>query len=414
VAVLAVSAVGAASASAASFAKPYPNKVEIKGSSYPYTTYFAPTGKQVVLCKENTAKGEITGAKAITATFTFTGCGGWSSAGAKEGEIKTAELAGQPVSINGGKEVGIEFQPKGSGNFAEFSRGSGTEKETLKVRGSVIGVVSPANVTYKEFHLLFSAKSGVQQPSEYTNEKGEKIKSVLEVEGTGKEVFAFEKTGWNLGFGEESTHPDIMTVAEATKVEINVPSRGLPEFAKVGGGSPLGKFEGKAFESQIAYEGATWSYQSATVAGEVIGPNEVAVVLTLREAGTYACRNTESKTLVTHTLIGRLGYINKATKEVGLLFEPILNEPFIGECWGDEDINKITGSIIGKITPVGSYGKTFTLTFRGARGVQELTKFEGEEAIHNLEVYIGTGKGEKASVNVTFELTKSEEMKIVA
>jgi hypothetical protein len=417
VAVLAISIVGVSSASAAlpEFDKPFPNKIEVKSS--PGTLLVA---KNVsIACTANTAKGEITGAKTITATFTFTGCGKYSSAGAKEGEIKTAELEGKPVAINGGKEVGVDFQRKGTGNFAEFSKGTGAEKETLKVRGALIGAVSPANIKTNVWKLVFKEKGGVQEPAEYENATKEKVKAVLETEGSGEKAFAFEQMGVEAGFEEgSSAYPDEITAAQTTRVIAQIGSPGLPEFRNREEPVLSGSFEGINLGAPVFEAGGAvrWDYGSASVKGEFIGPKEVALVITFSDGTEGRCYNS-GETLVTTTLIGRLGYVSKASKEVGLLLEPLAGQPFAAKCRSNIDggvSEEWWGSLIGRMTPVNSFTKSLTLSVRGkSSGEQELEKFEGEEVLHHLEGREEGHTGGKLNTSSTFELTKfSREVEI--
>jgi hypothetical protein len=86
--------------------------------------------------------------------------------------------------------------------------------EKLKIRGGALGVVSRVDelVTPPETSgLTFTQSKGVQNPTEYENEKGEKVKFILEVKGEGLKNFGFEQAGL------EST--DSLTFEEATEVK---------------------------------------------------------------------------------------------------------------------------------------------------------------------------------------------------
>jgi len=100
----------------------------------------------------------------------------------------------------------------------------------------------------------------------------------------------------------------------------------------------------------------------------------------LTEGGAYGCSQAGSK-LVLPGLTGRLGYINKANKEVGMRFEPP-KEPiascnlFTGGTW------QFAGGVIAHITPVNEFTKHFTLRFYkeggGVSNKQSPLWFEGE------------------------------------
>jgi hypothetical protein len=407
-AVVVVSAVAAVSAFAAlpAFEKPFPNKFEVKGPGVGLET----VGKRsIVNCSilgKLSGTGEITGAKALTATFQLTGCFGvgfkkCSTAGAKEGEIKL-ELEGTPVYVD--KAVGVLLKHKGGGNFVEYTCGS-TEKETVKVRGSVIGTISFANVTGKQFRLIFSEKQGVQEPSEYIGEKGEKIKAFLEAEGSGKEVFGFEQ----VGLTETASHFNELTTTAATQIIAVLASRGLPELRPEPWGSFTGIVLGGTEFNVVGY--GRWVYGHATVEGSIIDPNEVALTVTFSEPSGGGCLGR------TITLIGRLGYVNKATKEVGLLLEPVF--PVWFKCnppTGAEQ--EYTGSVIGRITPVRKpFNKILKLAIQNeGKEKQAIEKFEGEEVLHHLTVFYLSNRREAtgASMAAEFELTFPVSVEIEA
>jgi hypothetical protein len=414
VAVLAISAVGAASALAApEFEKPFPNKVEVKGPGVELAT----VGRGAMLLCSNSAKGtgEITGAKAATLKLTLSGClslgdpffSSCSTAGAASGEVKL-ELEGSPVYTEKNHAVGLLLKHKGAGNLAEYTCGT-TEKETVKVRGSMIGVLSFANVTTKQFRLALSEKKGVQEPTEYEGSS----KATLEAEGSGAEAFAFEQAGYLSG-SETGSHVNELTSSEATKIKASLTAtRGLPEFRPESMG--LASFEGSASVPKLVLKNgtATWSYNTATVKGNLISPKEVALTITFHE-GSGVCGNGGGN-MVSETLVGRLGYLNKTSKEVGLLLEPIGSAAAkcSGYPLGEQEWK---GSVLGAISPVNTLSKTLKLTFKQTGGVQELEKFEGEEVLHHLSDYLRSTKEEdQMGLTASFELTGfPESVKIEA
>ncbi len=77
---------------------------------------------------------------------------------------------------------------------------------------------------------------------------------------------------------------------------------------------------------------------------------------------------------------GKLGYINKAGKEVGLLFKPAEGKEFTEfNCIGGIIKVKILGLVICPITPVNTVVKVYTLKCEQKEGDQKPTKFEGGE-----------------------------------
>jgi hypothetical protein len=96
------------------------------------------------------------------------------------------------------------------------------------------------------------------------------------------------------------------------------------------------------------------------------------------------CRQGTGASWETKELTGVLGYISKASKTVGLLLKPATGT-VIAECGNAFGKVYIEGSIIAKFEHSGGIFKTANLNFKGSKGTQELTHFEGEEAIHHLE-----------------------------
>jgi hypothetical protein len=435
VALMAVCALGAVASASASAATP-----EFSGTfpdTFEYTSYIntiSTVGNNATLScgKQATDKGELTASKTATLTLAAMGCKDFlkkgkfepcHTAGAKEGEVKTAALEGKPVYVNGDREVGIVFAPKAGGNFAEIECGSGAEKETLKVKGSLIAVgVKPVNVSTNGVRLYFIAKEGVQAPTEYETE-GKKVKAILETEGSGLETFPFEQTGIEDGSAPASTFT--ATFAKATEVKAELTTSGLPEFKFTGGAHLFPKeFKGTIGASSFEFEGTDLSYADGTITGTLIGPNEVAgVVLKLVDTEPdNACYNTKVEKLaelVTNPLIGRVGYVSKSTKTVGLLLEPVSGP--IANCenhaFGKQEL---VGSLIGGFTPVNKLTQSFNLDFEteggggGKKLGQRFEAFEGEEALHHIEDYWSGGEAHStaafSSTEINLELPVNTEV----
>jgi hypothetical protein len=207
VAVFALSAVGAVTASAAE-----PELVNKSGAGHELLKKkFKDKGKaatlttvagRTVTCTANTSTGEVEGLKKDRkGSVKFTGCessglGAKSVAPAPVGkakEIITRSLESELCFINAATdEVGLILRPEGGGLFTEIEVGANIEK--LAVKGQVIGVVTPVDklVTPKaEFTVTFTQAKGIQSPTKCEGEK----EVALETEGEGFEKFAFEKSG---------------------------------------------------------------------------------------------------------------------------------------------------------------------------------------------------------------------------
>jgi hypothetical protein len=389
-ALVAVLAVTAASASPALASEPafsaahYPDSLELtERENLPQYPSIVTAAGHSISCTGEASKGEVSSSKTSSLTFVFTSCEArgftkpangtkCNSAGAKAGEVKTAKLEGKPVYLNHLKEVGLVWAASGGGSFAEIECGTGTEKETLKLRGSLLaGGVRPPNAgtALKQFRFSLHQTKGVQEPSEYENEHKETTKAVLETEGSGATPFAYERTG----VGE--TFASILTAAEGLEVQAHsLASAGLPEFTTQT--TAKGSLEGWGYsEGSFTYRYAKGSFPSFAFNG----PNEVVLILQAEEGESFEgpCFTNEKKQLVTNELIGRLGYTNKSAKEVGVLLEPIAQP--VAKCTGRVGAGELRGSMVGRFTRSNESLTELHVAFE-----RELNKFEGEEVVHDL------------------------------
>ncbi len=146
-----------------------------------------------VTCKTIANSGTIPadGANAVReATVTFTGCEAYGfkckTAGAATGEVRTNLLKGQLGylgAVESGK-VGVDLVPETGELLAEISCAGGFAK--VKLRGDLIGEISPLNVARKEFSLAFRQATGKQEwasiflEEPFESGKYEEVDSVLE------------------------------------------------------------------------------------------------------------------------------------------------------------------------------------------------------------------------------------------
>lgn len=100
--------------------------------------------------------------------------------------------------------------------------------------------------------------------------------------------------------------------------------------------------------------------------------------------GKYSCRNggTESENWILAHLTGKLGYIEKATKKVGVELagetgETAILASGIHCALLTTSGTSIIGHVIGKIGPVNTLTKHFTLEYAEKGGIQEIGNFEG-------------------------------------
>jgi len=162
--------------------------------------------KRALKCKASKGEGEITSATELkNLVVKFTGCKGKfslgeaackSSGGAAE-EIVTNKIKGVPVYLsNENKEIALRGEPQEAGGlFAEVKCESGLIKETVKIKGTKLWKLTPVNTSTKEYTLSSTQEKGKPKPSEYENEKGEKVKPAAEVKGEGTLTFGYEAAG---------------------------------------------------------------------------------------------------------------------------------------------------------------------------------------------------------------------------
>jgi uncharacterized protein YunC (DUF1805 family) len=154
---------------------------------------FESVGGHRLVCTADSGTGEVTGLTTDKATVKFTGCETFGikckSAGANEGEIvvfATSLLVHiQIININ------VLLIKTGK---VEIKCGSAVE--TFEVTGETLGVIAPVNKLTKSLTADFSETKGVEEHTEYENEKGETVKKAfLDVEGSGLETFGSEEAG---------------------------------------------------------------------------------------------------------------------------------------------------------------------------------------------------------------------------
>lgn len=161
--------------------------------------------KVKVTCTAESATGEFTGPKTVgNLHVTFTGCESLakkcSTSGAAEGEVKVNTLAGElEWESKAKKTVAIDLFPQEGELFVTFHCGPAESK----VKGSVLTNVKAgkmeSTVTEK-----FSAKTGVQKPTQYETESGSKVSDFLEADIGATEFVQAGQTITNTQTDEES------------------------------------------------------------------------------------------------------------------------------------------------------------------------------------------------------------------
>jgi hypothetical protein len=157
--------------------------------------------------------------------------------------------------------------------------------------------------------------------------------------------------------------------------------------------------------------------------GEFSGPKAAANIkakFTGCKASSIPCENgVNAGEITTNTIKGEIGYISKTAHRVGVDLTPQSGTVFAELHCGSppEPILrlKVTGSLIGEVTPINTWSKEATINFEQNSGRQKIQELEGmtepdvlitefckkkeectpEEPIESGESAKGTGKGEE-------------------
>jgi hypothetical protein len=188
-----------------------------------------------------------------------------------------------------------------------------------------------------------------------------------------------------MRFMSKGAFSALVAMLALSAVGISSAAAALPEFQKEG--KPLAetvKFTSAGTEAFVETGGGSDTC-TASITGETKGSTEVAKVGIKFEKckNGWPCVAFEAKELK-----GKLGYIGKGV--AGLLLEP--SSGLFATCTAGSRRGEFKGSVIGEVRPINKAGTKFTLEYNETGGYQELTHFEGEALIHQLE----------ANVNGTF------------
>lgn len=155
-----------------------------------------------------------------------------------------------------------------------------------------------------------------------------------------------------------------------------------PEFLKKGSINVLplkSEFGSTRFETVGAWPFWTFSSENKFSGEAAKGASTKTienVSLTFKHGNESSACTSEGTTLVLAGLKGKLGYINKTEKTVGVRFDPV-KEPIV-KCTGFFGPHEIVGGVIAKITPVNEPTTKLKLTFSQTSGVQKPLWLEGE------------------------------------
>jgi hypothetical protein len=219
-----------------------------------------------------------------------------------------------------------------------------------------------------------------------------------------------------------------LVVILATSMVAAAAAEALPEWQKEA--KPLTEtlpFKVKGLTGQFDSSKIDVTWTSVGGKGVIKGSNEVAKlslvfwgskVKILKEECEVNSPGAAKGEIVTKELKGSIGYLNKASKIVGALAQPVSGTTVTeieGKCFeGKEDV---LGSAVGEVTSeLNKETSGVTLSFAvTSKGKQEFTKFEGELAEHALEfagsVFEGAALFECKEEKLELEGGKKVELK---
>jgi hypothetical protein len=181
-------------------------------------------------------------------------------------------------------------------------------------------------------------------------------------------------------------------------------SAALPEFSVI-----HVKFSTKGGAAKLSAAGEVVSCtESESKEAEITAAKKVAKV-TIHfkgcKKGTETCQSAKvAGEIVTKTVNGEIGYIEKATKKVGTeLKPPNAGEEFVKFKCGGGIETKVTGCALGENTPVNVLATEGKLIYREAGGKQQFTKFEGGGACE-LKAFGFIGAVEVTESTITTEV----------
>jgi hypothetical protein len=196
VTVFAMSAAGVSVASAASPQFSGNSTLEASGPELVITIGAEGEKRERVKCALSTGHGALLTAKTGTLTLSLTQCSAargleCHTAGAKAGEINTAELEFELGYINASEDrVGVAYKPVGGLAFAEFDCG----EYKVVITGSVIGAITPINTVTTSQKLTFTQNQGGQNPRRLESGPVDVLNTSVSGEGDEDATIAEETT----------------------------------------------------------------------------------------------------------------------------------------------------------------------------------------------------------------------------
>lgn len=189
-------------------------------------------------------------------------------------------------------------------------------------------------------------------------------------------------------------------------------ARPQPEFTKTSSVS------GSIGSTTWNTDGIQWAYQAGTMSGTATGPTIEKLTMHFPDGSEGSCNTSDGDTeLVLSEVKGRLGYLNKAKHEAGLMLgEEAYSNPLV-KCVmrGLGTSASLEGGLIMPITPVNTKTSHFKLALDATgekNQEEEFTKFEGETEAFPVAFSFPVGRRTVGIAgSVEFETTVETEIK---
>jgi hypothetical protein len=193
-------------------------------------------------------------------------------------------------------------------------------------------------------------------------------------------------------------------------------------FVSAGGASVLESVSGAKLECET--QSATGRYDLDTAVINAVENVVVSLHGCSIPALSATCNTAGRPTgeIVTSSLAGGLGYVNKAKAEAGLELKPAaLKAPFATfQCGGSinvsvaEGLGKGGNCVIAPVTPADTMALSLQTLYSQSKGTQQPAHFDGSARVCNLEVAFNGGKAERAGEALQATITNEEALELRA
>jgi hypothetical protein len=172
-------------------------------------------------------------------------------------------------------------------------------------------------------------------------------------------------------------------------------------------------FGGSGEAAELVSSEGTIKCVSDEIEGETEGSNQIVKTVMIfrgcKDSFGKECKTgTESEVIKTKTLSGELVDLEKAEKRLGALFKPTTGTEVTLEIKCSVNV-KVTGEVIGEISPENSFGEKKELIFNVIGGTQKWRQIEEAGAFHELSAF-----GGKAALGGVQVLTFSKALGAMA